>query len=70
MILNKADLLPHLTFDVERCMENARKVNPSIRILQLSATSGEGMDQWLAWIKAASAMQQAARPVTLAHEGV
>jgi hydrogenase nickel incorporation protein HypB len=52
MLLNKVDLLPHLSFDVERCLEYARRVNPSIEILQVSATSGAGLDAWLAWIEA------------------
>ena len=53
MILNKIDLLPHLQFDVDACLDYARRVNPGIKILQLSATSGEGMGNWFAWIKAA-----------------
>ncbi|MDY7573905.1 hydrogenase nickel incorporation protein HypB [Actimicrobium sp. CCI2.3] len=53
MVLNKIDLLPHLQFDVERCIEYARRVNPAITILQLSATSGAGMDAWLDWIDSA-----------------
>jgi hydrogenase nickel incorporation protein HypB len=52
MLLNKVDLLPHLQFDVERCIEYARRVNPAIKVLQTSATSGEGMDTWYQWIKA------------------
>lgn len=52
MILNKVDLLPHLTFDVERCVRYARKINPGIALLQLSATSGQGLDDWYAWIGA------------------
>jgi hydrogenase nickel incorporation protein HypB len=52
MLLNKVDLLPHLSFDVERCVDYARRVNPSIEILQVSATSGAGMEAWLAWIDA------------------
>ena len=52
MLLNKVDLLPHLSFDVERCLEYARRINPSIQILQVSATSGAGLDAWLAWIEA------------------
>lgn len=52
MILNKIDLLPHLNFDVQRCKEYARRVNPSIAILELSATSGEGMPAWLDWLGA------------------
>jgi hydrogenase nickel incorporation protein HypB len=51
MLLNKVDLLPHLSFDVERCIAYARRVNPAIEIVQVSATSGEGMGDWLAWIE-------------------
>ena len=50
MLLNKTDLLPHLDFDVNKCIEYARRVNPDIQIIQLSARSGEGMDTWLAWL--------------------
>ena len=50
MVLNKIDLLPHVKFDVARCIELARRVNPTIEILQLSATTGEGMDAWLHWL--------------------
>jgi hydrogenase nickel incorporation protein HypB len=50
MILNKTDLLPHVRFDVARCIELARRVNPAIEIIQLSATTGEGMDAWLHWL--------------------
>ena len=52
MLLNKVDLLPHLRFDVELCLAFARRVNPNIQILRLSAQTGEGMDAWLAWIEA------------------
>jgi hydrogenase nickel incorporation protein HypB len=50
MILNKVDLLPHLDFDVEACIANARRINPDIVVLKVSARSGEGMDEWQAWI--------------------
>lgn len=50
MVLTKTDLLPHLRFDVARCIQYARRVNPGIEVLQLSATSGEGMDAWLSWL--------------------
>ncbi|HAD6879445.1 TPA_asm: hydrogenase nickel incorporation protein HypB, partial [Salmonella enterica subsp. enterica serovar Typhimurium str. SL1344] len=52
MLLNKVDLLPYLNFDVEKCIASAREVNPEIEIILISATSGEGMDQWLAWLEA------------------
>jgi hydrogenase nickel incorporation protein HypB len=50
MVLNKVDLLPHLDFDVARCIENARRVNPGIEVLQVSATKGDGMDAWVHWL--------------------
>lgn len=55
MLLNKVDLLPHLRFDVQACMAYARRVNPGIQILPVSATSDEGMDAWLAWLEAGAA---------------
>jgi hydrogenase nickel incorporation protein HypB len=51
MILNKTDLLPHVKFDVARCIDLARRVNPAIEVIQLSATTGEGMDAWLHWLE-------------------
>ena len=50
MLLNKIDLLPHLDYDVTAAIGFARRVNPSIRVMQLSATSGEGMQEWLAFL--------------------
>jgi hydrogenase nickel incorporation protein HypB len=52
MLLNKIDLLPYLQFDVDKCIDYARRVNPSIKVLQVSASSGEGMDGWYRWIRA------------------
>ena len=52
MLLNKIDLLPHVSFDVARCKALARRVNPGIEILELSATTGEGMGAWLDWLLA------------------
>jgi hydrogenase nickel incorporation protein HypB len=51
MVLNKVDLLPYVRFDMDRCVDYARRVNPAIRVLAVSATSGEGMGDWLAWIE-------------------
>ena len=51
MIVNKIDLLPYVNFDVNTCIENARRVNPKIQVLQVSATSGEGMSEWLTWLE-------------------
>jgi hydrogenase nickel incorporation protein HypB len=52
MILNKIDLLPHVEFDVERAVANARMVNPKIEVLTVSARTGEGLDGWYGWLRA------------------
>lgn len=51
MIVNKIDLLPYVNFDVDACIENARKVNPNIQVLKVSATTGEGFEAWLSWLE-------------------
>lgn len=51
MLLNKIDLLPHVRFDVERCLAYARQVNPSLRIIQVSATRGDGLADWYTWLR-------------------
>jgi hydrogenase nickel incorporation protein HypB len=58
MILNKTDLLPYLDFDSEQCIQYAKQVNPRIKILSLSAKTGEGMDSWLRWLKAELELQR------------
>ena len=55
MLMNKCDLLPYLSFKVDAAIEFARRVNPGIEVIQVSATSGQGMDQWLDWIEKGSA---------------
>ena len=45
-VLNKIDLLPHLQFDVDIALANARAVNPELEVLLVSATTGEGLDGW------------------------
>jgi len=50
-VLNKLDLLPHLDFDVGKAVANARVVNPSLQFFFTSARTGEGMDQWYAFLR-------------------
>ncbi len=50
LIINKIDLAPYVSFNVESCLEMARRINPDLAVLQLSATTGEGFDAWLQWI--------------------
>lgn len=62
MLLNKIDLLPYLDFDVEKCINFARQVNPKIQVLKVSATSGEGMADWYQWLRASCQIRQIGRP--------
>jgi hydrogenase nickel incorporation protein HypB len=50
MILTKIDLLPYVQFDVERCIEYAKQVNPHIQVFQVSAMTSEGLDGWYKWL--------------------
>lgn len=52
ILMNKIDLLDYLDFDVDKCIAYAQRVNPGIKVLQVSATTGEGMDSWYRWVKA------------------
>jgi hydrogenase nickel incorporation protein HypB len=65
LLLNKSDLLPHLKFDVGKCLAAALKVNPHLQTLVVSAETGEGMAAFYAWIEARAAMARA----TAAAEG-
>ena len=59
MVVTKTDLLPHLDLDIDRLIDNARRINPTIGVLQLSAKSGEGMDRWIHWLETARALRLA-----------
>lgn len=51
MVLNKIDLLPYVQFDVARCLDYARQVNPTLAIFQVSATRGDGLGAWYDWLR-------------------
>jgi len=59
MVVTKTDLLPHLDIDIDRLIENARRINPTIGVLKLSAKSGEGIDRWIHWLGTARALRLA-----------
>ena len=50
MLVSKCDLLPHLQFDVDALVANARKVRPRLDVLKTSATGGPRLDHWLQWL--------------------
>ena len=51
-IINKIDLLPYVSFDVEKAKEYARQVSHITEFIELSATTGQGMEQWYEWLRA------------------
>ncbi|MCB1955258.1 MAG: hydrogenase nickel incorporation protein HypB [Rhodocyclaceae bacterium] len=65
MLLNKVDLLPYLSFDVERAVAYARRVNPELLVIHTSATTGEGFDTWLDWIRQGVARAGAGKAETV-----
>lgn len=58
VLLNKIDLLPYLDFDVERFVEGARRANPHVEVLEVSATRGDGIDRWYGWLRDRHARRQ------------
>ncbi len=50
VVVNKIDLLPHLDFDLDRFLTNLRAVNPTARVIQLSARTGDGIEEWCGWL--------------------
>jgi hydrogenase nickel incorporation protein HypB len=51
LLINKVDLLNHLDLNLKLLLQNAKKVNPKLKVLQVSAKSGVGIDTWIEWIK-------------------
>lgn len=52
MLMNKCDLLPYLTFDIDLAIEYAHRIHPELPVIQISATQGGGMPEWIDWIMA------------------
>ena len=58
VIVNKIDLLPYLPANLDRLTANIRQVNPHARVIALSAYTGEGMADWLTWLRSELAVRQ------------
>jgi hydrogenase nickel incorporation protein HypB len=50
LLLNKIDLLPFTDFNMEEARGNALKVNPDLKILDVSCTTGQGIEDWISWL--------------------
>ena len=51
LILSKLDALPYFDFDLDKCIQRAKRLNPKIQVFPLSAKTGEGMAAWEAWLR-------------------
>jgi hydrogenase nickel incorporation protein HypB len=51
VLVNKTDLLPYVDFDLKRHAADLRRVSPSCLMLQVSASTGEGMQAWYDWLR-------------------
>ena len=51
VLVNKIDALDYFDFDLEAVKERVKKLNPNIKVIPISAKKGEGMDEWVEWIR-------------------
>ena len=51
VVVNKTDVLPYFDFDLDKCRENILRRNPNAKIIPVCAKTGEGVDQWAAWLR-------------------
>lgn len=51
LLINKIDVLEHFEFDLEAVKERVQRLNPNIRIIPISARTGEGIEEWANWLR-------------------
>ena len=51
VLVNKIDVLPYFDFDMDKCREYVAMRNPQAKVIPICARTGEGMDEWTAWLK-------------------
>jgi hypothetical protein len=68
VVINKVDLLKHLDFDVDRLEANIKQVNHDATVMRVSAKTGEGVDEFRAWLKALPARVAAAHDHPHGHD--
>ncbi|MEG1805373.1 MAG: hydrogenase nickel incorporation protein HypB [Clostridia bacterium] len=51
LLINKIDALGYFDFSIEKCTERAKKLNPNIKVIPISARNGDGIDEWASWLK-------------------
>ena len=51
LLINKIDVLPYFDFDLEECRKYVKKLNPNMKVIPISARTGEGIDEWADWLR-------------------
>ena len=51
LIISKMDVKDYFDFDLDKCIERAKKLNPNIIVFPVSAKTKEGLDDWIKWLK-------------------
>ena len=51
VLINKIDVMPYFDFDLEKCKEYIAMRNPNAKVIPICAKTGEGMEEWAAWLK-------------------
>ena len=51
LLINKIDVLPYFDFDLEACKKYVTRLNPNMKIIPISARTGEGIDEWADWLR-------------------
>ena len=59
VVVNKTDLLPYVDFDLDRLVAQARALKPDVRVLPVSVRTGDGLDEWYAWLEEITEMEGA-----------
>ena len=52
LLVNKIDVTPYFNFDLDKCIERVKKLNPNIQVFPISALKGEGIEPWADWLRA------------------
>lgn len=51
LLINKIDVMKYFDFDLKACEERVKKLNPDIKVIPISATTGEGIEEWADWLR-------------------
>ena len=51
VVINKIDLLPHVDFDMDRYLHHLDAVHPGVETMQVSARTGEGVEEFRSWLE-------------------